>query len=159
MRSRVNQVMYHTGPEDVNNVIKGSLSQRSAGKSDKKHSLGGAYKEKIHKSKGRSVRMHDQCSEGIRAPMHEACSDDNDEWTANPSGQLTTTRPYTRRHRQACRERRRGKTATVCLACGTAGREKPNRRDGSTSFADQSTSTRETCPGCRLTIRHQPHTQ
>ena len=54
----------------------------------------------------------------------------------------------------------RGKTAPVCLAPVTAaGMEREATEAGSTSLADWSIRTSETCRGCRLTIRHQAKKQ
>ena len=132
MRSSFNQVLYHTAPQDVDDVVKGVLSQRSAGGRDKRHSrseladssltvritkryrspegIVARMRDECHK--GKMVRMRDEWTKGIRAPMHEDCSDDKDS-----SKQRS---PHTRLTDRSVVSGARGKTAPVCLAFVTA---------------------------------------
>ena len=123
----------------------------SAGGSNKRQSCSelpdsflGCYNEEIQKckresehgctmSKAReSEHKHRDEYTTRRSARREECNDGNDEHGVGARGKTA---------RRARDSRRHG--------------EKLNRRDGSTSFADWSNNTSETCRGCRLTIRHQ----
>ena len=74
------------------------------------------------------------------------------EWTAEHNEAVHKT------HRPECRERRPRENGARVPHGRDSRRhgEKPDRRDGSTSFADRSVSASETCRRCRLIIRTKP---